>query len=212
MNAFDFIPNETKPLDFERHFWESGTQYVAGIDEVGRGALAGPVVACALVLPANTQPLPGVKDSKRLSPSQREALFPLILEQATAVGIGQVAPEKIDEINILEATRTAMALAVEELNPPPEMCLVDGNQKIVVPCPQRMIIKGDQRVYSISAASIVAKVTRDRWMVEQSQIYPTFGFDQHKGYGTKIHRNAILKHGPSPIHRRSFLRNIQRMS
>ena len=175
----------------------------AGVDEAGRGPLAGPVVAAAVILdPA--RPIPGLDDSKRLSPQRREALDAEIRARAAGWAIARVDVDVIDAINILEATMLAMREAVARLDPAPERVLVDGNRCPDLPCPARAVVRGDAGVAAIGAASILAKVARDREMVEMDRRYPGYGFARHKGYGTRAHREALLRLGPSPIHRRSF--------
>ncbi len=176
---------------------------VAGLDEAGRGPLAGPVVAAAVVLPTGF-PVSDINDSKKLTSKKRERLFDHIYAHADAVGIGMIDALEIDRINILRASLSAMTLAVENLNPSPDFLLVDGKFSIPSEIPQLPIIKGDALSISISAASIVAKVTRDRMMKRYHQDYPQFGFDRHKGYPTRAHRDAIMQFGPCPIHRQSF--------
>lgn len=199
------LPRPT--LAEEMAFWRQGCQNVAGLDEAGRGAWAGPVVAAAVILPPDPKSLRrqlmGVRDSKTLTPEQREALFPEILRIARAVGIGMAGPEEIDALGIVPATRLAMLRALEALSVPPEALIVDA-LALPVLLPQRVLVRADARCLSVAAASIVAKVTRDRWMVEMDSIYPGYGFARHKGYGTPAHRQALRAHGPSPIHRRSF--------
>ena len=175
----------------------------AGVDEAGRGPLAGPVVAAAVILdPA--RPIPGLDDSKRLSPQRREALDAEIRARAAGWAIARVDVDVIDAINVLEATMLAMREAVARLVPAPERVLVDGNRCPDLPCPTRAVVRGDATVAVIGAASILAKVARDREMVEMDRRYPGYGFARHKGYGTRAHREALLRLGPSPIHRRSF--------
>lgn len=181
---------------------------IAGIDEAGRGALAGPVVAAAVILPLNdtieTQLL-GVNDSKQLTAAKREALFDLICQHALAYGIGLEAAAVIDQIGILPANKLAMVTAVAQLAPPPEFLLIDGRIRLPqLNIPQKPIVRGDSQSLSIAAASILAKVTRDRLMVALDQHYPHYGFAQHKGYGTEFHRAAIAQFGPCPEHRHSF--------
>ncbi len=180
-----------------------GASRIAGVDEAGRGPLAGPVVAAAVVL-SHRDPLPGLKDSKLLSASRREELFPRIMELATAVGIGIADVETIDRINILEATKQAMTMAIQQIRPLPDHLLVDGPIGLSVPIPQYSIIGGDRISCSVAAAAIVAKVSRDRIMLELHTLYPQYGFDKHKGYGTKDHRDAIVRYGPCPVHRKCF--------
>lgn len=176
---------------------------MAGVDEVGRGCLAGPVVAAAVIFPPGTA-LEGVADSKQLSPARREALFPVITRHAVSVAVGQVGPSEIDAINILRASLQAMQIAVTGLAVCPQHLLVDGRDAIPLALPQTPIIKGDQRSLTIAAASIIAKVTRDRLMVALDQQYPGYDLAAHKGYGTARHVAALRALGPSPIHRRSF--------
>ena len=178
---------------------------LCGIDEVGRGPLAGNVVAACVILDLNAEPIPGLNDSKKLSPTMREELFPLIQEKALAWSVGEATPEEIDEINILQATFLAMRRALESLNMNPALLLVDGNQKIPgVSLPQKTLVGGDALSASIAAASVLAKVIRDRAMVEWDHELPGYGFADHKGYGTLDHREALFRQGLSPIHRRSF--------
>ena len=189
---------------YEEPLWQAGKKYIAGVDEVGRGPLAGPVVTAAVVLPEDFDVL-GVDDSKKLSPKRREELYDLILEKAVAVSIGRREPEDIDRINILEATKEAMLDAVNGLKVKPDHVLIDAVSLKGLGCPQTAIIKGDAKSVSIAAASIIAKVTRDREMVEMDKVYPGYGFESNKGYGTKAHYDGLAKLGPCPIHRRSFL-------
>lgn len=193
--------------EFERKYQHLG--YVCGIDEVGRGPLAGPVVAGAVILPRDCQIL-WLNDSKQLSPKKREELYEVILEQAVAVGIGYASPARIDEINILQATYEAMREAIGQLSVQPQVLLNDAVRIPGVEIPQVPIIKGDARSVSIAAASIVAKVTRDRLMVEYDQILPEYDFASNKGYGSQAHIEALKRVGPSPIHRRSFIGNFIR--
>ncbi|WP_420642053.1 ribonuclease HII [Candidatus Leptofilum sp.] len=182
--------------------------YIAGIDEAGRGALAGPVVAAAVILPLDGQietVLSGVNDSKQLSAKKREVLFGLICQHALAFGIGQQPASIIDEIGILPANRLAMATAVSQLTPAPQFLLIDGRIRLPqLNIPQKSIVRGDSKSLSIAAASILAKVTRDRIMVSLDAQFPLYGFAQHKGYGTEQHRDAITQHGPCTQHRHSF--------
>jgi ribonuclease HII len=190
-------------LSFERQALKNGYQLVAGIDEAGRGPLAGPVVAAAVILPAGLL-IKGINDSKKLSPDTRERLFNVIMSQALSVGIGMGSPELIDRINILQATRHAMLTAVSQLSPQPDYLLIDGISAINSPIPQKTIKKGDSLSLSIAAASIIAKVTRDRLMRELDALHPGYGFSGHKGYGSALHMEAIRRLGPSPVHRLSF--------
>ena len=180
---------------------------ICGIDEVGRGPLAGPVVAGAVILPRDTEIL-YLNDSKKLSEKKREALYDEIMEKAVAVGIGMASPARIDEINILQATYEAMREAVSKLEPVPQILLNDAVTIPDVTIPQVPIIKGDAKSISIAAASIVAKVTRDRMMVEYDKVMPEYGFASNKGYGAAAHIEALKKYGPSPIHRATFIKNF----
>jgi len=178
---------------------------LCGIDEVGRGPLAGNVVAACVILDLSLPPITGLNDSKKLSPEMREALFPIILQQALAWGIGEATPEEIDRLNILNATFLAMRRALDSLPKRPAFLLVDGNQTIPgVSIPQKTLVGGDGVSASIAAASVLAKVTRDRSMMAWDQKFPEYGFASHKGYGTAEHREALGQHGVSPIHRHSF--------
>ena len=188
---------------FEKKAFQKGFSRIAGIDEAGRGPLAGPVVSAAVIIPMSLQ-IPGVSDSKKLSPRQREYLYEKIYDFAVSVGIGIVDPFEIDRINILQAALLSMAMAVENLVPQPDCLLIDGTFLISSALPQEAIPKGDALSVSIAAASIVAKVTRDRLMERYHQDYPQFGFSKHKGYPTRAHKDAIEKFGCCPIHRRSF--------
>jgi ribonuclease HII len=199
-------------LDHENELKSQGYELIAGIDEVGRGALAGPVVASAVILPhpANLPWLGLVRDSKELTSRKRESLFALISKEAVAVGIGIVPSQVIDSVNILKATKLAMMQAVEKLPQQPHFLIIDRVTLSQCPIPQRGITRGDKLCLSIACASIIAKVTRDRMMEEFDQIYPGYGFAQHKGYGTGRHMSCLQKLGPSPIHRLYFapVRNI----
>ena len=190
-------------LDIEQELWDQGIDAVAGVDEAGRGPLAGPVVAAAVVFPRGLF-LPGVDDSKKLSARRREDLFEVIRTSALAWGVGVVSHEVVDRMNILGATMEAMHVAVAELHPAPGILLVDGNRFRRGPIPHRTVVRGDAISFTIAAASIIAKVTRDRLMIAYDAEYPEYGFVRHKGYGTPEHLAAIRKHGLSPIHRRSF--------
>lgn len=189
---------------FEREYASCG--YVCGIDEVGRGPFAGPVVACAVILPENCDIL-YINDSKKLSEKKREELYDIIMEKAVAVGIGMASPARIDEINILQATYEAMREAIQNLSVTPDILLNDAVTIPGVSIKQVPIIKGDAKSISIGAASIVAKVTRDRLMVEYDKMMPEYGFASNKGYGSAEHRKALKEYGPTPIHRRSFIGN-----
>ena len=185
----------------------SGIKYIAGVDEAGRGPLAGPVFAAAVILNEN-EIIEGLNDSKKLSEKRREAIFDIICEKAVAYSICAVDEKRIDEINILNATLEAMAVAVGGLETTPEYVLIDGNKCPQLDIPCESIVKGDSKSASIAAASILAKVSRDRYITEIAAQYPEYGFEQHKGYGTKAHTEAILKYGPCKIHRRTFLRKL----
>ena len=188
--------------EYEKKY--GGYSYICGIDEVGRGPLAGPVVACAVILPKDHHIL-YLNDSKQLSAEKREQLYDVILEHAVAVGIGIVSPQRIDEINILQATYEAMRQAIEKLNPQPAVLLNDAVRIPQVAIQQVPIIKGDAKSVSIAAASIVAKVTRDRMMEQYEEVFPGYGFARNKGYGSKEHIEALQTMGPTAIHRRSFI-------
>ena len=190
-------------LYFERHLWAQGVSRVAGVDEAGRGCLAGPVVAAAVVLSPDCV-IAKIDDSKKLSRTQRESLYEEIVAKALAVGVGQVEAEEIDQLNILQASLKAMRLALENLSTPPDRVLIDGHVPARSPYPEEAIIDGDARSLSIAAASIVAKVYRDRLMCECDVRYPEYGFAAHKGYGSAAHLAALEAHGPCPLHRRSF--------
>ena len=191
----------------ERELFASGIRTICGVDEAGRGPLAGPVYAAAVILPPVTV-IPGLDDSKKLTEKKREELFPVICEQAIAYGIGFADEKEIDEINILQATFLAMRRAVEQLSVKPELALVDGNRDPVLGLPARTVVKGDSLSANIAAASVLAKVTRDRYMLELAKQYPEYGFEIHKGYGTKRHYEALRAFGPCPAHRRTFLRSF----
>lgn len=194
--------------NFEHAAMEEGFSLICGVDEAGRGPLAGPVCAAAVILPPDLE-LEGLNDSKKLSEKRREALYPLICEQALAYGIAFASEQEIDELNILQATFLAMRRAVGQLGLKPDLALVDGNREPDFgDIPVRTIIKGDSRSANIAAASILAKVTRDRFMLEQDTVYPQYGFAVHKGYGTQKHYAALREFGPCPIHRRSFLKKF----
>ena len=191
----------------ENEYFKKGIRCICGVDEAGRGPLAGPVCAAAVILPANIE-IPGLDDSKKLSDKRRRELFPLIKEQAVAYGIAMVDHETIDQINILQATLLAMEQAIGQLSVKPELALIDGNRKKDFGVPAETVVHGDSRSASIAAASILAKVTRDDYMLQMAQTYPQYGFDVHKGYGTKAHYAALTEHGASPIHRMTFLKKF----
>lgn len=183
-------------------------QYICGIDEAGRGPLAGPVVVGAVIMPKESW-IKGVNDSKKIAEKKREVLFEKITEEAVAYGVGIVDPKTIDEINILNATKLALTKAIQELKVKPDLIIVDALEHInTLGIPYESMIRGDEKVYSVSAASIVAKVTRDRIMRQWDEVYPQYGFEHHKGYGTKAHIEAIRTYGLTPIHRRSFTKNF----
>jgi ribonuclease HII len=189
--------------------FQQGYCFVAGVDEAGRGCLAGPVVAAAVILPLpldgeGLARFAGVRDSKQLTPQARDSLYDTIMQHAVAVGVGTGSVELIDTQNILQATKHAMREAIARLSQPPQALLLDAVRLPTVLLPQRSIIKGDALCLSIAAASIIAKVTRDRLMLALHEQYPLYGFSQHKGYGTEQHLAALKQHGPCPIHRRSF--------
>ncbi|HHW66806.1 ribonuclease HII [Defluviitalea raffinosedens] len=208
-DAYVIELNRIKKLNTYENNWHSkGYEVVAGIDEVGRGPLAGPVVAAAVILPKDCCIL-GINDSKKLTPSKREELFDIIHEEAISIGIGIVDPQTIDELNILQATFKAMKIALEKLEIVPDMLIIDGNNTLPdVPIPQQNIVGGDGKSISIAAASIIAKVTRDRIMNAYHELYPEYDFIKHKGYGTENHIKAIQQRGLCPIHRRSFTQNF----
>ncbi|GAB4269962.1 MAG: ribonuclease HII [Candidatus Promineifilaceae bacterium] len=197
-------------LTFETAVYQPPTIcHIAGLDEAGRGALAGPVVAAAVILPLDSPSLAaqltGVNDSKQLTAAKRETLYTVVMETAVAWSIGQVSAAVIDEIGIIPATRQAMRAALSQLTVAADYLLIDGRIRLAnLPTPQQSIIRGDGKSLSIAAASILAKVTRDRYMVAQDSHFPSYGFAQHKGYGTAVHLQALAKHGPSPLHRQSF--------
>lgn len=188
---------------FEKRARERGFSRIAGIDEAGRGPLAGPVVSAAVLL-TSSFPVSGITDSKKITPKKRTDLYEKIYEHAVSIGIGIVDAVEIDRINILKAALLSMAIAAENLNPLPDCLLIDGQFQILSDLPQEPITRGDEQSISIAAASIVAKVTRDRMMERYHQEYPQFGFSKHKGYPTKAHKEAIKKFGCCPIHRKSF--------
>ena len=191
----------------ENTWFEKGFPIICGVDEAGRGPLAGPVCAAAVILPPNTD-IPGLNDSKKLSDKKRRELFPIIKEQAIAYGIAFVDHEIIDEINILQATYKAMGEAIAQLDRKPDLALIDGNRAADFGVPTETVIHGDSLSASIAAASVLAKVSRDDYMLKMAQVYPQYGFEIHKGYGTKAHYAAITEYGTCPIHRMSFLKKF----
>ena len=194
-------------LTKEKSFYDDSVQILCGVDEAGRGPLAGPVCAAAVILPKETV-IEGLNDSKKLSEKKREQLYDVICETAVSYAISFATVAEIEELNILHATQLAMIRAINELDPVPDLALIDGNQAGDIKYPHETVIKGDASCVSIAAASILAKVTRDRFMVEMAEQYPNYHFEKHKGYGTKDHYNALREFGPCPIHRPSFLKKI----
>ena len=192
---------------YEREAFADGVKLVCGVDEAGRGPLAGPVCAAAVILPPELV-IPGLNDSKKLTDKKRRELYDIITAEAVSYGIAFASEKEIDEINILQATFLAMARAMEKLTPQPELALIDGNRAKDFGLPVRTIVKGDSLSASIAAASILAKVTRDRLMEQYDEAYPQYGFAIHKGYGTKRHYEALREFGPSPIHRMTFLKKF----
>ena len=191
----------------EDSFFSDEIQVICGVDEAGRGPLAGPVCAAAVILPEHLE-LPGLTDSKKLTDKKRRELFPLIQEQAIAYGIGFATEQEIDEINILQATYLAMERAIAQLAVKPEQLLIDGNRAKDFGLPTKTVVHGDSLSASIAAASVLAKVTRDDYMDEMAKVYPQYGFEIHKAYGTKAHYAALREHGASPIHRMTFLKKF----
>ena len=185
----------------------AGFGIICGVDEAGRGPLAGPVYASAVILPLHLQ-IPGLNDSKKLSDKRRRELFPVICDQALAYGIGYATEQEIDEINILQATFLAMERALAQLKTRPDLALIDGNRQKDFGLPVKTVIKGDSLSANIAAASVLAKVSRDDWMISMAEKYPQYGFDIHKGYGTRAHYAALEKYGPCPIHRMTFLKKF----
>jgi len=196
-------PPQSAPYRYEAQAWRTGVTLIAGVDEAGRGPLAGPVVAAAVII-APDRRIKGLADSKVLTPEQREALFHVISERAVGVGVGIVDHETIDRINILQATKVAMAEALAQLTVRPDLVITDFVALRDLACPQKNLVDGDARCATVAAASIVAKVTRDRLMVEADQRFPVYGFARHKGYATPEHLAALDRWGPCPLHRRTF--------
>ena len=199
--------SEVNLWEIEKTWADRGFHAICGIDEAGRGPLAGPVCAAAVILPEGLE-IPGLNDSKKLTDKKRRELFPIIEEQALAYGIGWASQEEIDDINILQATFLAMSRAVEQLSIRPDLALVDGNRAPTLDLPVETVVKGDSLSASIAAASVLAKVSRDDVMLRMAEEYPGYGFEVHKGYGTKAHYEALRTFGPSPIHRRTFLKKF----
>ena len=197
----------TELWGLENEIYDSGISPLCGVDEAGRGPLAGPVCAAAVILPRGIV-IEGLNDSKKLSEKRREALYDEIVSRALACGIAFASVEEIEEKNILEATFLAMNRAIGQLSVKPSLALIDGNRNKGIAVPSRCVIGGDGKCADIAAASILAKVTRDRYMLQMAEDYPQYGFERHKGYGTAAHYAAIREYGPSPIHRMSFLRKM----
>lgn len=194
-------------LEFEKEALAKGYKSVCGVDEAGRGPLAGPVCAAAVILPDGVI-IDGVNDSKKLSEKKRESLFDVIREQALSYSIAYATVDEIEEINILNATMLAMRRAIDGLDIKADYAMIDGNKIPPIDIDAECIVKGDAKSMSIACASILAKVSRDRLLYKYAEEYPMYGFDKHKGYGTKVHREAILKYGPCPYHRKSFLKKL----
>lgn len=199
--------SEVNLWEIEYEKFAEGVEMICGVDEAGRGPLAGPVCAAAVILPKGLE-IPGLNDSKKLTDKRRRELFPIIQEQALAYGIAFATHEEIDEINILQATFLAMERALEQLSLKPGLALIDGNRAKEFRVPVMTVIKGDSRSANIAAASVLAKVTRDEYMEKMAEEYPGYGFEIHKGYGTKAHYEALRNLGPSPIHRKTFLKKF----
>ncbi len=199
--------SEVNMWQIENRHFANGITSICGVDEAGRGPLAGPVCAAAVILPANLE-IPGLTDSKKLSDKKRRELMPIIKEKAIAYGIAFASHEEIDQINILQATYLAMERAIAQLEGKAELALIDGNRAKDFGLPVETVVKGDSLSASIAAASVLAKVTRDDRMLEMAKEYPQYGFDIHKGYGTKAHYEALRAYGPSPIHRTTFLKKF----
>ena len=199
--------SEINMWEIEDELHAEGIGVICGVDEAGRGPLAGPVCAAAVILPEHCE-IPGLTDSKKLSDKRRRELFPVICGQAVAYGIAFATEQEIDEINILQATFRAMQRAMDALTVRPNLALVDGNRETDFGLPVKTVVKGDARSANITAASILAKVARDRDMEEMARLYPEYGFEAHKGYPTRLHYERLRQYGPCPIHRRSFLKKL----
>ena len=197
----------TELWELENEIYAEGFDLICGVDEAGRGPLAGPVCAAAVILPRDIG-IAGLNDSKKLTDKKRETLYDVICENALTCGIAFASVEEIESINILNAAMLAMNRAIEKLEPRPQLALIDGNRNSAIKIPSRCVIKGDAKCADIAAASILAKVTRDRYMLEMAEKYPEYHFEKHKGYGTKLHYEALREYGPSEIHRPSFLRKM----
>lgn len=194
-------------LSLEDSFYTDDIKVICGVDEAGRGPLAGPVCAAAVILEPHTM-IPGLNDSKKLSEKKREELFDEICDKAIAFGIAFGSVDEIEDTNILHATMLAMNRAIEQLDPAPDLAIIDGNYAKEIAVPHKTVVKGDSLCVSIAAASILAKVTRDRYMTDMDELYPEYQFKKHKGYGTKAHYEALREYGLCPIHRKSFLKNL----
>jgi len=199
--------SEHNMWEIEHSLFAKGYHLICGVDEAGRGPLAGPVCAAAVILPPDAD-IPGLNDSKKLSDKRRRELYPIIKEQAVAYGIAFADHQEIDEINILQATFLAMQRAIDQLQVRPQLALIDGNRERDFGLPVQTVVHGDSLSASIAAASVLAKVTRDDYMQQMAEQYPEYCFEIHKGYGTKAHYQALTEHGPSPIHRMSFLKKF----
>ena len=197
----------TELWELENEIYDSGVELICGVDEAGRGPLAGPVCAAAVILPRGLE-IEGLNDSKKLSEKKRDKLFDAIRSEAVSCGIAFASVEEIEEINILNAAMLAMNRAIEKLSVKPTLALIDGNRDSAINMPSRCVVKGDAKCADIAAASILAKVTRDRYMLEMAVKYPEYHFEKHKGYGTKLHYEALREYGPCEIHRPSFLRKM----
>ncbi len=194
--------------EHEKNLREKGFKFICGIDEAGRGPLAGPVVVASVIMPENSM-IEGINDSKKISEKKREKLYDLILQEAISYGVGIIGQDEIDEINILNATKKGLNMSLQELTTKPDIIIVDALNHInTLGIPYESIIKGDAKCYSISVASIIAKVTRDRIMRQWDEIYPQYGFAKHKGYGTASHISAIKEYGQCPLHRKTFIKNF----
>lgn len=197
----------TELWELENEIYDSGVERICGVDEAGRGPLAGPVCAAAVILPRGLE-IEGLNDSKKLSEKKRDKLFDAICAEAVSYGIAFASVEEIEEVNILKAAMLAMNRAIERLSVKPTLALIDGNRDSAINMPSRCVVKGDAKCADIAAASILAKVTRDRYMLEMAEKYPEYHFEKHKGYGTKLHYEALREYGPCEIHRPSFLRKM----
>lgn len=197
----------TELWELENEIYDSGVELICGVDEAGRGPLAGPVCAAAVILPRGLE-IEGLNDSKKLTERKRDKLFDTICSEAVSYGIAFASVEEIEQINILNAAMLAMNRSIEKLSVTPSLALIDGNRDSAINMLSRCVVKGDAKCADIAAASILAKVTRDRYMLEMAEKYPEYHFEKHKGYGTKLHYEALRKYGPCEIHRPSFLRKM----